>query len=139
MMTCPLVHCGFQSMNLIELWKHVTWDHVNASSIPPSSNHSHGHEGLASSRPPRFDLDMAPHFGIGAMKTDPAMMDYVERAVLDAESDGAHQMYHDSHKRPEFDLGALNAYGLGLQMDDFDAAVAAMGHGRPPIHIPSAV
>lgn len=65
---------------------------------------------------------MTPEFG--TMKMDPAMIDYVERAILELDPEAAaSQAYHES-------LGA--GYGMGLQMEDFD-----VGLGRLPLHIPT--
>jgi hypothetical protein len=74
------------------------------------------------------------------MKIDPGMMDFMERAVLDAESQQhQHQGQHPHHdKRGELDLGGLG-YSLGLHLDDLDAATAtSMGVCGRTVNVSSA-
>lgn len=133
MMTCPLVHCGFQSANLIDLWKHVTWDHVGLMSMPPSV----GNHGNHPSRQ-NFDLDLNPDFGAdgsGSLKADPGMMDYLERIVLDVDSQSHQHQHHD--KRGEVDVNGVG-YSLGLQLDDLESAAASMGVCGRAVNVSSA-
>ena len=35
-MTCSLPYCSFQSANLTDIWRHITWDHIgNKTQCPP--------------------------------------------------------------------------------------------------------
>jgi hypothetical protein len=117
-------------MNLIDLWKHVTWDHVGSSNDGGDAR-------------PNFDLEMPTDFGTaGGMKIDPGMIDYVERVVLDLESPHQHQHQHHQgqqhhSKRGEMDLGGLG-FGLGMQIDQLDAAAASMGVCGRGVHVASA-
>jgi len=133
MLTCPLVHCGFQSHNLIDLWKHVTWDHVGLTPLP-----SHiGPHGNSSSSRNNFDMGLSPDFGAGGpgpLKVDPGMMDYLERIVLDVDPQQQHQ-HHD--KRGELDHNGIG-YPLGLQLDDLDTVAASMGVCGRAVNVSSA-
>lgn len=109
-MTCPLVHCGFQSANLIDLWKHVTWDHVN----PAAAN------GSVPTRLGGFDLQE-----FEGVKLDPGMVDFMERAVLDLEAGG------------NGNAGGFGGYGLE-ELDAAAAALGVChpGAGRT-VHVSS--
>jgi hypothetical protein len=37
-MNCPLPYCAFQSTNLTDIWRHMTWDHIgNKTHCPPDT------------------------------------------------------------------------------------------------------
>jgi len=91
-MTCPLIHCGFQNSNLIELWKHVTWHHAGVQTASSSS------------RPAGFNH---PSDQVAGMKVDPVMMGIIERFALEQQQHQLGEYTAVGLQIDDFDAGCL--------------------------------